>query len=249
MNNPRWAVGLQGELFDLEDARELFGRSSSFCVAEIQVPNRNITALIADEFDEYEAAATVNEAAQRLVTLINGYLFARDTDRSPLQASTIHSRDANGQWGPGTVFASVEVQAGRLRARGHAVVVHADGTTSPDEHQVSPEIVWLNTTMDDTAMDVLHMLRGDPDWFDLFMAFERMRDDLNRRLPKKSKPSVIGWPDTNHFSQSSQVYRHSRVKWTSGYNPETSMSLREAQAFVARLVRSWLQWRASNHPY
>lgn len=245
MSKPRWAVALEGERFDLEDARDAFGNGTSIKVADLQMPNRKITALLADELDGHDDAAAVNEAAERLIVLINGYLFARDADRRPLRAGAIYGRDADGRWATRAIFMSAGATFGRLRARGYVVAVHADGTTTPSEPQLPPEVGWLSTTMDETALDILHMLRGEPEWFDLYMAFERMRDDLNRRLPKAATSAAIGWPNTNHFSQSAQVHRHSRVKWPPRYDLRTAMPLREARVFVAQLVRSWLQWRAS----
>src|SRR6266702_4015193 len=48
-------------------------------------------------------------------------------------------------------------------------------------------------------------------WFDLYKAFERMRDDINRALGQHNE-ATIGWPDTDFFTESSQVHRHSRAK-------------------------------------
>ena len=103
MSKSRWSVRLEGDAFDLEDAREAFGKNTSIQVAEINVRDVTITALIADEFNGYDDAAAVNEAAERLLALINGYLFARDATRKPVRAGAIYRRDADDQWGPATL--------------------------------------------------------------------------------------------------------------------------------------------------
>ena len=97
---------------------------------------------------------------------------------------------------------------------------------------------------DDTLADVLTFLRGEPDWFDLYKAFELMRDDINRRLGRH-RYEQMGWPDkkiVDEFSESAQVYRHSRVKW-GRFDLSTAMDFDEARAFVQSLARTWLNWR------
>ena len=97
---------------------------------------------------------------------------------------------------------------------------------------------------DDTLADVLTFLRGEPDWFDLYKAFELMRDDINRRLGRH-RYEQMGWPDkkiVDEFSESAQVYRHSRVKW-GRFDLSTAMKFDNARAFVQSLARKWLDWR------
>ena len=56
-------------------------------------------------------------------------------------------------------------------------------------------MVWMTeATRDDTLADVLTFLRGEPDWFDLYKAFELMRDDVNSKLGQ-NKYEQMGWPD------------------------------------------------------
>ena len=88
-------------------------------------------------------------------------------------------------------------------------------------------------------------LRGEPDWFDLYKAFELMRDDINSKLGQ-NKYGQMGWPDkktADEFSESAQVYRHSRAKWPEGYDLSTAMKSDEAREFIQSLARTWLGWR------
>jgi hypothetical protein len=74
----RWAVALEGEPFDLEDANELFADTPAICIRKINVPvDRNPTVLMADVFEQLDDAANVLEASNPLVDLINGILFVR----------------------------------------------------------------------------------------------------------------------------------------------------------------------------
>src|SRR5262249_32580804 len=88
-------------------------------------------------------------------------------------------------------------------------------------------------------------VRGEPDWFDLYKAFELMRDDINSKLGQ-NKYEQMGWPDkktVDVFSESAQVYRHSRAKWPEGYHLITAMKSDEAREFIQSLALAWLGWR------
>ena len=91
---------------------------------------------------------------------------------------------------------------------------------------------------------MLKHLSGEASWFDLYKAYEMMRDDIDACLGKRQE-AQIGWPSDNrigHFRLSAQVYRHA-PPWDGGYTPEKAMPLREAQQFLQSLVNRWLQWR------
>jgi hypothetical protein len=91
---------------------------------------------------------------------------------------------------------------------------------------------------------VLTFLRGEPDWFDLYKAFELMRDDINNRIGQHNQ-TQIGWPEKremNSFSESAQVHRHSPAKW-GRYDLGTAMPLNDARKFVRSLTKTWLDWR------
>jgi hypothetical protein len=50
----RWAVALEGDPFDIEDARDLFAKHDEVQVRIIEVaPDRNPTVLLAKEFETY----------------------------------------------------------------------------------------------------------------------------------------------------------------------------------------------------
>src|SRR5262245_43641187 len=108
-----------------------------------------------------------------------------------------------------------------------------------------PHMVWMTeATRDDTLADVLTFLRGEPGWFDLYKAFELMRDDINSKLGQ-NKYEQMGWPDkktVDVFSESAQVYRHSRAKWPEGYDLITAMKSDEAREFIQSLALAWLGW-------
>src|SRR5262252_7572883 len=107
-------------------------------------------------------------------------------------------------------------------------------------------MVWLTeATRDDTLADVLTFLRGEPDWFDLYKAFELMRDDINSKLGQ-NKYGQMGRPDkktADAFSAGALVYRHSRAKRPQGYDLSTAMKSDQAREFLHSLARTRLGWR------
>src|SRR6266496_464076 len=71
-----WAVSLEGDPFDLEDARDLFGAGEEVVVCTIRIPpDRTPTALMADEFQGVGDAFQVIETSRRIVDALNGILF------------------------------------------------------------------------------------------------------------------------------------------------------------------------------
>jgi hypothetical protein len=134
---------------------------------------------------------------------------------------------------------------GRSRMKASAIVLQAPGSPPPPPPPPPPHTVWFKDALKDSVIsDVLTFLRGQPDWFDLYKAFEMMRDDINRGIGQHNQIQ-IGWPEKGEidfFSQSAQVHRHSPPKWGQ-YDLQTAMPLNEARNFVRSLTKTWLDWR------
>lgn len=231
----KWAVVLDGDELDLNVARYLFDWPSNTRICEIELrPVKPQTVLISTDFETVSDGWDVHIAAQRVVDFVNGLLFVADLSRSPLRVGSIYERKADGQWSGTSYAAATFTGTARLQAL-------------PQLSGAPPHPTWLAGAMrDNVVSDVLAFLRGTPDWFDLYNAFERMRGDINPSQigkTKKKRPKVkIGWPDTRHFQRSAQVYRHSRTRWH-GYDKANAMQISEARAFVQCLAKTWLNWR------
>jgi hypothetical protein len=234
----RWAVSLKGENIDVADARALFGQHGNVRVRTIQTfSGQEKTALISDDFENMSDEFQVHQAAERILALVNGILFVGDASRAPIQIDGVHRRAENGHW-----LGAAQFAAATFKGRSH---VRAEASLSGDSPPPSAprETIWLReATQNDIVADVLTFLRGEPDWFDLAKAFERMRSDINAQVGQHNE-STVGWPDTNHFRQSAQVYRHSKAKWPPGYSLANAMKVSEARDFVRTLTRAWLDWR------
>ena len=246
LTTARWAVALEGDAFDIEDARNLFAQHDEVQVRVIEVaPERNPTVLLAKEFEPLTNHSEVFEASARIFDFLNGIMFVRDLAREPLRPGAVHERQEDGRWSAGTIFAKMVAFEGRDRFSAAVMVLQAPGSLPTPPSPPPPHILWMTeATRDDTLADVLTFLRGKPDWFDLYKAFEIMRDDINRRLGQH-KYEQMGWPGKpklDEFSESAQVHRHFRVKW-GRFDLSTAMEFHEARALVQILARTWLNWR------
>ena len=156
-------------------------------------PDRNPTVLLAKEFENLNSNSEVSEASRRIFDLLNGIMFVRDRVRKPVQPGAVYERREDGRWSAGTIFAKMAAFEARDRFYAAAVILHAPG--SPPASPPPPHMVWMTeATRDGTLADVLTFLRGEPDWFDLYKAFELMRDDINSKLGQ-NKYEQMGWPD------------------------------------------------------
>lgn len=238
------AVALSGHPRDLEDLRTWFV-SGPIQVVEIDVPAAGrVTALLAEEFDGLSSGEQVQAMAPRLVGQLNGVLFASDPDRPPVRVFGIYERTANGDWGH-THVSLVEKLSARDRVT--VVLTGPDGLPVPGPPPSQP--VWLalasGPTDPNPAADILIALRGEPDWFDLWKAFEIIVTD-ERKLPN--------WPtdEIEWFRKTASQYRHSPSnrhavagrKWLKK-EKKPKMGIRQARHLVARLAVEWLDWQAA----
>jgi len=201
--------------------------------------------LVTNEFESLSNHSEVFEASIRILDFLNGIMFVRDPARKPLQPGAIHERREDGRWSAGTILGKATAFENRDRFFAPTVVLQAPGSAPPPPAPRPPHMVWMTEAIrDDTLADVLTFLRGEPDWFNLYKAFELMRDDINRSLGQ-DKAEQMGWPaksTLDEFCESAQVHRHSRVKW-GRFDLSTAMKIDKARALVQSLARTWLDWR------
>lgn len=247
----RWGVALMGHKFDIADALEYWG-SSDGVVRIVRVQDNRgaaVAGLFADGLDRLSAAAEVARHAQLLLDRVNGALFVRNPRRQPIAIADVFEKAP--LEAPGVAVyqyrAVLQAKAGgfRLRMRGALSAVATGGSAAPAS--VPRERYWIDASLSDHALgDVLIFLRGEPGWFDLWKAFEMMRDDVQRRANvKRWERTSVAWPapdEMDRFEATANLHRHSRArrieKPAKGW-----MSLEEATPFVARLVDAWMDWR------
>lgn len=227
----RWAIDLHGEPMDLGEAAYLFAHDAEVCIRTGIAPtNSDATVLVAREFEPLLSPRDVHSAAERIVDYLNGILFVDDPDRQPITIGGVHERKPNGQWST-----SVIVAGAHLKVRGGKVRFHASNQTLA----TAPQTHWMAAGLNhDIVADVLTYLRGYPDWFDLYKAYEAMCRDVG----KKPGPR---WPEEHRdFSRDAQLHRHSR-EWCERMkiNPTGAMELEQARTLVRAMARSWLEWK------
>lgn len=243
----RWALSILGNPVDLGDAIHLFGRAGRFEVATLEANGRSHTAIFADALDAASGRDEVRDLGGRLVGHLSGALFALDPERSPLTADEVLERSADGTWAraPASLRGHVAV---RSRMKGRLTAIGQDGQPVPTAPPLHGDLL-AESLGDEPMGDVLEFLKGEPGWFELYKAFERMRDDAKRRAGQRDWQKIggLGWPpkhEVDFFTESAQVHRHSRAKWDR-YDLCTAMPLEEARRYVARLAEAWLKWRCA----
>lgn len=239
---PRWACILCGDPYDLATARHHFGSGERFSIEKINLPSgKSATALLSPNFQMSVSSSSVYEQAGQIVATISGILFSLNCRSQTLKIENIRERNATGDWGG----AHFMIGAGEIRFRGRSSLM--TNPDADDDQQAFPRLcasmAGRNQVVTDVLQIVSHHNRG---WFGLYIAYERMRDDINKTLSEQKATTLMGWPserEQSHFRQSSNVYRHSKSEW-GRYTPDTAMSLPEARQFVSDCLRIWLKWRA-----
>ena len=244
----RWGAALLGSAEDLEDAAALFALPGPFEVDVVEAHGRRHPALFSAHLD---AAGDVHEAHElgvRLVERLSGSLFVAMPERGSVAFGGVLGRGCDGAWTL-TVFGVASVRCPRVRLVATASITPRPGQPPPPPPPPLPRLQWMEDSFEDDALaDVLDFLKGEPGWFELFKAFERMRDDAQRRAGGGwERIGGLGWPpkhEVDFFTESAQVHRHSRAKW-GRYHLSTAMPLDEARRRVARLAEAWLKWRCA----
>ena len=164
-------------------------------------------------------------------------------DYRPVQADNPTSVHKNGNRG---VF--IMVPSTKLELRTSRPTVEVSGTL-PSEPRPSDAETWLELSeADDDVADALCLLSRDPNWFDLFKAFEVVREALGGQGEMKSQLSVDEndrqtlAEQINQFTWTTNLYRHARKKTDSPRNP---MELKAAHATVRDLVSRYLRHQSA----
>ncbi|MBK8008357.1 MAG: hypothetical protein IPK23_07915 [Rhizobiales bacterium] len=192
---------------------------------------------MADELDTLVDESHVFTSAERLLDLINGIQFVADRSREPASVKAIRHRKPDGTWSGRSI--RVHLEGGKIKIRGGSIgfTITKNGVAQPSP--LAKQTKWLKwASAVDRVSDVLNFLKGSPTYFELYQAFELMRDDINQVVGQQKQQSM-GWPskaNLDHFTKSANVHRHSSIKWPTGYNLENAMPLTEASQFVGELV-------------
>lgn len=240
IDDKRWAVRLSGEAIDLGEATELFGSGRQIVRDHILMEDKAVV-LQADEFELFEEAGDVYDAAERILVSLNAILYLEDPARRPLAISSVYRRRGDDNWIV-TIFprsASIRLRGAKTRGRVGNLFL-----SSPP----SPQSIWLQAGLNEEVVaEVLSHLRATPDWIALYKAYEAMSRDVG--AVRSGKAPIPGWPSQTQigaFTRDAQLQRHSKA-WceTKGITSAGAMSFGEASTFICVMIRAWIEWRSA----
>lgn len=241
-DNPitEWWVSLKGDRRDLEDAVSAFQMNS---VCRIELDGDGKYYLKSEGFNSLTDGVQVFAVAEHVVARINGAMKASFTDYRPVQADSATPVHKNGNRG-----VSIMVPLSTIEIRGSRPTVKVSGTPPPEPRPSDAEI-WLELSeADDDVADALYLLSRDPNWFDLYKAFEVVRAALGGQGEMKSKLSADEKDrqtlveQVNLFTWTAVAYRHARPQTDPPPNP---MGLKAAHATVRDLVSRYLRHQSA----
>ena len=255
----RWAVPLESEAVDIEEAKHLFSEGP-IRVREVDIGrDQQVVALQADELERKDDYIEVLATAERLLDAVNGALFLADTERRPLRVllgGTVRERGEAGLYDRQSALARF---SGRLRAKVSMSAVHttADGQSfameEAPERPIEADALALSVR-DQVVAEVLGHLRADPDHAALYMAYERLKRNVVEAKERwsasgqKGAPPEFPWADREdkEFTRSAQPFRHGDPEKWAGRTHQTAMPLPEARALVSGWIRKWLEGKRPN---
>lgn len=222
----RWAIKLDGHLFDLADWKAFLQAPSDPYVEIIDLPGGGHDYLLRSQsFEHCTTTAGVREIAIPLVRRLNA-LAAVHNSTGALKFDTIVEILPDG-----TIrrHVSMQVQAGMLRFHGSGVAVAIGGP--PPQPQQSFVQKALAMATGDLLGALEHFERAN-NWHDLYKAFEA----LTRHVGRRDKLKMLGATqrDIDDFAMSAQIARHHKP---SGI-PLRVFTLAEGRDFVRRLIRA-----------
>lgn len=237
-----WKGWLEGHQFDLETLCDLFGAGDPLVAQTVSGDYYVESAALQDLEGKIDATA-----AQALIRRINGAARAVNSGFQPVSLSGRY----NGPDGSATVVGSAALFVGRIRLQATAVVTDSNGNVVSNSSSVPTGPRYLKVAnQDPDVADALRALgQPDPlDWYDIYKVWEI----VEHAVGGSGQVQKMGWAtkadinrltaSANHPGISGDEARHARYKGSPGAN--LSMTMREAESLVRRLVAKWIE----SHP-
>jgi hypothetical protein len=224
---------LEGPEVDLYDLTRLFATGDTQIVKD-----GDAYYLASVEIDNRPEAEAVYEAAQRLLTLVNGVGQAESSSFRPVRLSGAYNEGDKRH-----VIARAETAEARFYAFAAAIVTAPDGTERVDSPPPGPERVKKAMRHPHAAEALGIMAKPEPtSWVDLYKVYEIIRDDM-----KPTSLDQSGWATKDQLSAfkasanrpdlGGPDSRHARM---SGTAPKRNMPIAEARDFIGRLLTQWV---------
>jgi hypothetical protein len=223
-DNRAWGALLSGHVLDLQDWRETLLPPHAPWAEQWIINNTPRLVLRSSDFDQFEDSLAVWNAAKLLTTRLNG-AFAAHSNAEPLSVEGIAERRSDGTIGQHAIFA---VGAAHARARAGSLSASA---------QIGPTAVqrWIELAdQSDLVDDLLIHQSGEPNWYNLYKAFEVIRQLCGGQRALEQRP----WcpPELSRFTHTANIYRHSSAHPSHNNPPATPMSLSEAMNIIRAMT-------------
>jgi hypothetical protein len=234
-----WRAELVGEPLDLQQMASTFSEGDPRVCRD----EDGSYSLESTTFDALDGEAAVKTEAERLLTIMNGAMWAQDH-------LTVRSVQLSGQFRDPEDMVWIPATAeGRLTVTGAAVGTVNGVPVEPPPP--APAIAWLALAHSDPNVgDVLRLSATDDlDWFNLVKIMEVICVDVGgavgagktaiskRRWAAAKQLRAFTASANNEKVSGVDAARHAR---TTGGVPQNVMTIAEGRALIHGLVRAWL---------
>jgi hypothetical protein len=223
----RWGVELSGPEEDQKAWRLLLEPPFDPFVEEVKDERGNYLALRSSAFDGIATSKVVHQAAKQLFSTLN-VAMSKNADTDPVANGAVVEFISDGQ--PRRHhYLEVEGIAGRVRF-GIVTLTLRDAQGNVIEPPPAPSRAqqWMRAAALKPAIgSALRHLQGKPSWFELYKAYEELKD---RKLPDAgiSKTEIVRFTQTANADE-----RHRQGKFRSHDSP---MELWEARALITKWI-------------
>jgi hypothetical protein len=163
-----WALQVSAPRLDMDDAIALYGTNSDPTIHTFRSDANPLSLMTSPQLEVLGTAREVEDAATKLLAIVNGVLFVLDPERAPLTSGGVQERGADGKWVHH--LTAVDLIA-RSRVRADGVIVGAQ----PQNIRLAPALRWTAAAQaNELVWHVFKYLSGKPDWFDYYNAFDRV---------------------------------------------------------------------------
>lgn len=228
----RWGIELNGKDQDQEAWRLLLRPPFDPFVQEVKDARGNYFALRSSAFDSIETSRDVHETAKQLFSTLN-VAMSKNADTDPVTNGAVVEFVPDEQ---PRRHHYLEVKGATMRIRaGIATLTLRDAQGNVIESPPAPSPVqqWMHAADLEPAIgSALRYLQGKPSWFELYKAYEALRD---RSMPNGG----ISQTEIGRFTQTANAdERHREGKYESHKRP---MELWEARALITKWVSAAIE--------
>jgi len=237
LRNMPWEVQLTGDPTDLRMLTD------AFTGGEVQVAQPGQECVLrSSQFELLDSAASVRECAIELVTALSGSARLVLGARQAIGVGAVYRVRPDGK-------RDITVLVGQALSHERALpitVVHGTQIYRPAD----PISMWLPLVAQDPVVAKALRLRDadDLDWVDLYRLYEVIENDVGHLMHR------LGWAsrnELNRFARTANSVAAAGDKARHGVErndpPPNPMSLAHARELIDRIMRAWLEWKASHH--